>query len=333
MANSQALQFFDFGSKNIRALTIDNEPWFVAADVCEILEVNNSRQAVARLDDDEKGVISNDTPGGQQDMTIVNEPGLYTLILGSRKPEARQFKRWITHEVLPAIRQTGSYQNGTQPQILDCRFYPFDLQGRHWVARLKPVLYLAVQPLAGLLGLDWSQWEPRLEVQYARFGIVGLSGHIPGAAASTSLAARLDQTPELLSFFASEVPPDRQELLEFYRRELADTLRINWQTRHPLTRASLLLDEPLSAEQQNGIKTAIRARLVGSEFKQAGILYLYGRLKTRFRVPKWTDIRRGDYDAAMELIATDDGRELLRTIPKLALLPPVGAVLSPVKRP
>jgi len=65
--------------------------------------------AFARLDDDEKGVVSNDTPGGQQEMTTINESGLYSLILSSRKPEARAFKRWVTHEVLPTIRKTCRY--------------------------------------------------------------------------------------------------------------------------------------------------------------------------------------------------------------------------------
>lgn len=97
----------EFGQ--IRTTTVDGEPWFVAVDVCRALEVGNSRQAVARLDDDEKGVISTDTLGGRQDVSIINEPGLYTLVLGSRKPEAKAFKRWITHEVLPSIRKTGAY--------------------------------------------------------------------------------------------------------------------------------------------------------------------------------------------------------------------------------
>lgn len=96
-----------FGS--LRTVTIDNEPWFVAADVCKALEIGNSRQALTRLDDDEKGVISTDTPGGKQEMATVSEPGLYSLVLGSRKPEARQFKRWITHDVIPAIRSHGGY--------------------------------------------------------------------------------------------------------------------------------------------------------------------------------------------------------------------------------
>ena len=87
----------------------DGEPMFVAKDVCEALGLGNSRQALARIDDDEKGVISTDTPGGEQQMQAVNEPGLYVLVLSSRKPEAKAFKRWVTHEVLPALRRDGGY--------------------------------------------------------------------------------------------------------------------------------------------------------------------------------------------------------------------------------
>lgn len=87
----------------------DGEPMFVAKDVCAALGLGNSRQALSRLDDDEKGVISTDTPGGEQQMQAVNEAGLYVLVLSSRKPEARAFKRWVTHEVLPALRRDGGY--------------------------------------------------------------------------------------------------------------------------------------------------------------------------------------------------------------------------------
>ena len=93
----------------IRTAIIDGEPWFVAADVCRALEIKNSRDVVARLDEDEKGVVLIDTLGGKQEMTTVSESGLYSLVLGSRKPEARAFKRWITHEVIPSIRKTGAY--------------------------------------------------------------------------------------------------------------------------------------------------------------------------------------------------------------------------------
>ena len=96
----------------VRTVILNDEIWFVAADVCRALELSDTHKAVDRLDDDEKGTNSIPTLGGPQDMLTVNEPGLYALILGSRKPEARAFKRWITHEVLPQIRRTGAYVAG-----------------------------------------------------------------------------------------------------------------------------------------------------------------------------------------------------------------------------
>lgn len=98
----------------IRTTVIENVPWFIAADVCRALDISNSRDAISRLDDDEKGVVSTDTPGGTQAMQAINEPGLYSLVLGSRKPEAKSFKRWITHEVIPSIRKTGGYIAGQE---------------------------------------------------------------------------------------------------------------------------------------------------------------------------------------------------------------------------
>ena len=100
---------FSFESHEIRVMLVDNTPWWVAADVCAALDIGNISMALSRLDDDEKGISSVDTLGGKQDVLTVNEPGLYSLILGSRKPEAKAFKRWVTHEVIPSIRQTGSY--------------------------------------------------------------------------------------------------------------------------------------------------------------------------------------------------------------------------------
>ena len=94
----------------IRTALIDGEPWFVAADVCKALEIKDTWGATNRLDEDEKDTVLISTPGGTQEMTTINEPGLYSLVLGSRKPEAKAFKRWITHEVIPEIRRTGGYQ-------------------------------------------------------------------------------------------------------------------------------------------------------------------------------------------------------------------------------
>lgn len=99
----------DFETHAVRMVVIKGESWWVATDVCRALGIDNSRQALARLEEDEKGVITNDTLGGQQEMAIISEPGLYALILTSRRPEAKRFKRWVTHEVLPTIRRTGTY--------------------------------------------------------------------------------------------------------------------------------------------------------------------------------------------------------------------------------
>lgn len=112
MMEGSALQVFSFSETNQVRVHRDEAgaTWWVAKDVCDILEIANSRDALARLDEDERGVVSTDTPtGGRQQSAAVNEPGLYSLILGSRKPEARAFKRWVTHEVLPQLRRTGSY--------------------------------------------------------------------------------------------------------------------------------------------------------------------------------------------------------------------------------
>ena len=93
----------------VRIIERDGDPWFVAKDVCDILEICNSRRSTSLLDEDERGVHTVNTPSGKQEMTVVSEAGLYSLILKSRKPEAKAFRRWVTHEVLPAIRKTGAY--------------------------------------------------------------------------------------------------------------------------------------------------------------------------------------------------------------------------------
>ncbi|ETK30380.1 antirepressor [Paenibacillus phage Norbert] len=103
------LQVFNFTGKDVRVIMKDGHPWWVAKDVCGVLEIKNNRDALSRMDEDEKGVVSIDTLGGAQQMQVLNESGLYSLVLSSRKPEAKQFKRWVTHEVLPAIRKTGMY--------------------------------------------------------------------------------------------------------------------------------------------------------------------------------------------------------------------------------
>lgn len=100
---------FTYKNSALRTLEINSQPWFVAKDVCDILELASMHTSLRILDEDEKGVHTMHTPSGNQEMTIISEPGLYSLILRSRKPEAKAFKRWITHEVLPSIRRHGVY--------------------------------------------------------------------------------------------------------------------------------------------------------------------------------------------------------------------------------
>lgn len=95
----------------VRTMTIEGEPWFVAADVCKCLELSNVTVVLGRLDDDERSKLN---LGRQGETNFVNEPGLYALVLSSRKPEAKAFKRWITHEVIPSIRKTGGYITGQE---------------------------------------------------------------------------------------------------------------------------------------------------------------------------------------------------------------------------
>lgn len=105
----------DFGS--VRTVMIEGEPWFVAVDICRILDIENTSQAVSRLDKDETQVIdfhalfSNEVIVGNKDLRIVSESGLFALVMRSRKAEARPFQKWVTGEVLPSIRKTGSLRH------------------------------------------------------------------------------------------------------------------------------------------------------------------------------------------------------------------------------
>lgn len=111
---------FPFSGRDVRVVGTKDAPHFVAADVCAVLDITNNRNAMTRLDDDEKGVHTVDTLGGPQEMATVTESGVYHLAFSSRKPEAKTFRRWVTDTVLPAIRKSGSYTLALRP-LDDCR--------------------------------------------------------------------------------------------------------------------------------------------------------------------------------------------------------------------
>lgn len=110
-----AIQHPQFGQ--VRTQKVGNDFVFCAKDLCEILTISNYRDAMNRLDEDEKGVRKTDTPGGKQEMLFVTESGLYALIIRSNKPEARKFRKWITAEVLPSLRKYGFYS--TDEKVMD----------------------------------------------------------------------------------------------------------------------------------------------------------------------------------------------------------------------
>lgn len=114
-----ALQVFNFLNEGdgheIRVVMQGGEPWWVAKDVCDVLEVGNTSDAIRRLDDDERTLVSIEGASNGLPVNAINEAGLYTLVLTSRKPQAKVFKRWITHEVIPSIRKTGAYSVQQKP--------------------------------------------------------------------------------------------------------------------------------------------------------------------------------------------------------------------------
>jgi len=132
------LTTFDFEGQTLRAYRDTDNFWFVANDVCEILEIKNSRDFISQLDDDEKGVVKRDTGGGVQDHNAISESGLYLATIRSNKPVARAFTRWVTKTVLPQIRRSGSY---APPG------------GKKHIPRDKP------GDAAGLKGLDLTEYR------------------------------------------------------------------------------------------------------------------------------------------------------------------------------
>lgn len=108
---------FSFKNNQVRTVQIDNDAWFVGKDVATILGYSQTAKAVRdHVDEEDKGVSVLDTPGGQQRMTLINESGVYSLVFGSNLPNAKEFKRWVTKEVLPEIRKTGSFNSPQSPE-------------------------------------------------------------------------------------------------------------------------------------------------------------------------------------------------------------------------
>lgn len=159
-ANSQPV--FNFGDNQVRLVVRDDGPWFVASDVCKALGYANTSKAIGdHLDEDEKGVTTGYTLGGDQKMVVINESGLYALVLRSRKSEARKFAKWVTREVLPAIRKTGEYQQPaaqTDPAIDYTRISPAQAQD------LREIVQAIVDAKIQGHGETWARFQRKFKV-------------------------------------------------------------------------------------------------------------------------------------------------------------------------
>lgn len=178
--NAMSLKNFEFEGQGVRSLVQDDEPWFVLSDICRVLEITNARNAAARLDEDEKMTVRNTDGhsgqrGGAQFLTIINESGLYSVVLTSRKAAAKRFKKWVTSEVLPALRRTGVYvmdgQDEALPSIIDTKVFGMQVAKVNAAARLISVANAIYGPEAAR-----ALWESELALpKVAHKTIYGLT--------------------------------------------------------------------------------------------------------------------------------------------------------------
>jgi prophage antirepressor-like protein len=208
---------FDFEGNNVRVIDRDGEPWFVLADVCRVLGHTNPTVAAERLDDDERATLNNGEgrPGhGAQSFTIVSESGLYALILTSRKPAAKRFRKWVTAEVLPSIRKTGAYVGANSALAAE-------------VERLKAAL-AALTSAAALAKADEFRPARVLEDGLMVREIVARL-HLPPSVNRRSFSGRL--TARLMNHFAASGHPVHVRAGQrFFPRVAAVELAHSWRT-------------------------------------------------------------------------------------------------------
>ena len=255
---SNSLQLFQNAGFKIRVLMRDGEPWFVAKDVCDCLELGNVSQTCSRLDDDERGIISNDTPSGKQEMLVVSEPGLYSLIGSSKKQEARAFKRWVNHEVLPSIRKTGSYsvnQTQTQPMMCLPQDYESALEALLTEVRKNKALEAELTSEKEAHEKDNEDFRNGLDILNAQKAQIGSKREATAMATASSARAHQHFAEKVLETHASELIALRAAVEE-RRSHLWDANR----TAHAIYRLNALKKEYSLNTLQN------KARILLSHF-------------------------------------------------------------------
>ena len=177
LTTQNQLATFTFEQHSIRTIVINDEPWFIAKDVCDAVNIVNYRDSIERLDEDEKGVALTDTLGGQQQMNIVSESGMYTLILRCRDAVKKgsvphRFRKWVTAEVLPAIRKTGKYEHQKiEPEKTHSfDFTEYELENLLWLwfghKQMNELLGKLEQPLEAI----GSRLHPIVYSHYHEYG-------------------------------------------------------------------------------------------------------------------------------------------------------------------
>ena len=253
---SNSLQLFQNAGFKVRVIMRDGEPWFVAKDVCTCLEIANVSDACSRLDEDERGIVSTDTPSGKQEMLVVSEPGLYSLIGSSKKQEAKAFKRWVNHEVLPSIRKTGSY-SVTQPQ-------PQTALPTNYLEALKALVASEEAKLALQAELtsekeahekDNNDFRNGLDILNSQKAQIGSKREATAMATASSARAHQHFAEKVLETHASELIALRA-VVEERRSHLWDANR----TAHAIYRLNVLKKEYSLNTLQN------KARLLLSHF-------------------------------------------------------------------
>ncbi|WP_352401901.1 BRO-N domain-containing protein [Synergistes jonesii] len=164
MENQNQLQIYNFQDNAVRTTQLDGDVWWIAKDVCSILGLSNPTKALRCVDADDLTLLKVRAGGQDRELNIINEAGLYTLILRSNKPQAKAFKRWVTHEVLPAIRRTGSYSvsRGGEADEIAARLTLIEEE----VKRLK--LDRAAEQNAKRLPGDFPKQPPYIKIYYTR---------------------------------------------------------------------------------------------------------------------------------------------------------------------
>lgn len=279
----------EFGS--IRTMMIDGEPWFVGKDVAEILGYSNSRKAIAdHIDDEDKGVTKCDTLGGVQDLVVINESGLYGLILSSKLPSAKRFKHWVTSEVLPSIRKTGTYSQDLSSSV-----------SREEVA----MFYAALQAVnednmkrctAAVEAIGQMIIQNNNAIISCLDNVSGMIGNLDGTAARLSSA-----TIEVLSGIAGTAPRTTSVRIPSFINTMNAAQMLEW--RHKVEKIIGDLRQPMGIASSNDVIRTVFDRMLADDGYDVDALFeaQAGPLLSRLDLVKNSDELRRSFERAINL--------------------------------